>query len=250
MKAMLAEPPAPRQTEASPVAIARLAGLLYVVITIAAPFGELYVRGKLVVKGDAAATATNILAHESLYRLGGCADLLAFACDAAVALLFYALFKPAGRNASLLAAFFRLMHAVIVSVATLAYFAPLLLLQGTAYLNVFNPDQLQALALVCLRLHGQGYAIGLLFFGVHCAIVGYLVLRSTFLPRILGGLMALAGLCYLLNSFASFLAPMVARQLFPWILLPALPAELGLTLWLLVKGVNVDRWKQQAGINN
>jgi hypothetical protein len=235
-----------RIAETSPSLKARIGGGLYLIITVAAPFGELFVRGRLVVKGDAGATATNILAHESLYRLGGVADLIAFACDVAVALILYELLRPASRSVSLLAAFFRLMHAAIVAVATLTYFAPLVLLGGGPHLSVFNVEQLQALALVSLRLHGQGYNIGLLFFGFHCVLIGYLIFRSTFLPRILGVLMAIAGLCYLTNSFAVLLSPAFAGHLFPWILLPALPAELGLTLWLLVKGVNVLQWKEQA----
>jgi hypothetical protein len=184
-----------RIAEASPRFNARLAGLLYLAITIAAPFGELFVRGKLIVNRDAAATATNILAHESLY---------------------------------------------------VAYFAPLLLLGGAPHLSVFNLDQLQALALLCLSLHGQGYNLGLVFFGFHCVLVGYLIWRSTFLPRILGWLMAIAGLCYLINSFTSFLAPSLKAQIYPYVLMPAGIAELSLTAWLLVIGVNVGRWKEQA----
>lgn len=230
----------------SPRRTARIAGLLYLLITIAAPFGELFVRGKLIVKGDAAATAANISANEFLYRAGGAADLVAFAADAALALVLYELFKPAGRSISLMAAFFRLLHAAIVAVTTLTYFLPLLLLGNVAYLKVFNADQLQALSLVSLRLHGVGYNIGLVFFGIHCALIGYLIWKSTFLPRAFGLLMAVAGVCYLVNSFAAFLAPLFKAQIYPAILMPAGLAELSLTAWLLVVGVNAERWRQQA----
>lgn len=228
--------------ELSPRSTARVAGALYLLITLAAPFGELFVRGRIVVKNDAAATAANIVANESLYRLGGVANLIAFASDVAVALLFYELLKPAGRSVSLLAAFFRLMHAAVVAVATLTYFAPLLLLGGTQRLSAFNAEQLQELAYTCLRLHGQGYNIGLLFFGIHCILVGYLIVRSAFLPRLIGALMTLAGLCYLINSFASLLAPAFKAKIYPMILMPAGVAELSLMLWLLIVGVNVQRW--------
>jgi len=237
-----------KSAETSPRLRARIAGLLYLVITVAAPFGELFVRAKLVVRDDAAATATNILANQSLYRLGGVADLVAFACDVALAVLFYELLKPASRSVSLLAAFFRLMHAAVVSVATLTYFAPLLFLRGSRHLNGFSAEQLQGLTLVCIRLHGQGYNIGLLFFGIHCVLLGYLIFRSTFLPRILGPLMALAGLCYLTNSLASLLAPAFKAVIYPYILMPAGIAELSLMLWLIVVGVNVQRWKEQEGV--
>jgi hypothetical protein len=144
------------------------------------------------------------------------------------------------------AAFFRLVHAAIVAVATLTYFLPLLLLGNAPFLNVFNAEQLQALSFVSLRLHGVGYNIGLVFFGIHCALVGYLIWKSTFLPRVLGPLMALAGVCYLVNSFAAFLAPAFKAQIYPAILMPAGVAELSLTAWLLFVGVNVQRWEPQA----
>ena len=230
----------------SPLFKARIAGVLYLVIIVAAAFAEIFVRGRLVVSGDAAATATNILAHEQLYRLGGAADLIAFACDAAVALIFYELLKPVSGSLSLLAAFFRLMHVAIVAVNSVNHFAPLVLLGSAHFLTAFKTDQLQALALVSLRLHAQGYNIGLVFFGFHCLLIGYLICRSSFLPRILGALMAVAGACYLTNSFANFFSPAFAAHLYPYILLPGGVGELSLCLWLLVTGVNVQRWKEQA----
>lgn len=102
------------------------------------------------------------------------------------------------------------------------------------------------MAYTALRFHGQGYNVCLVSFGFTCLLIGYLICRSTFLPRILGVLMAIAGLCYLTNSFANFLSPAFARPLFPWILLPAFPGEFGLMLWLIVVGVNDQRWKEQA----
>jgi hypothetical protein len=233
-------------TETSPRFKARIAGVLYLIIIIAAPFAEVFVRGRLVVYGDAAATATNILAHEQLYRLAGAADLITFTCDAAVALIFYELLKPVSRSLSLFAAFFRLLYVAIVGVNTLNHFAPLVLLGGARFLSAFKTDQLQALALVSLSLHGTGYNIGLVFFGFHCLLIGYLISRSAFLPRILGVLMAIAGLCYLTNSFANLQSPPLQDYLYPYILLPSGVAELSLCLWLLVKGVNAQRWKEQA----
>jgi len=232
--------------EASPRLEARIAGVLYLIIIVAAPFGEVFVRGRLVVYGDAAATANNILAHQLLYRLAGAADLIAFACDAAVALIFYELLKPVSRSLSLFAASSRLLHVAVVAVNTLILFVPLALLQGVHLLIAFKPDQLQALALASLSLHGIGYNIGLVFFAFHCLLIGYLIFRSTFLPRILGVLMAIAGLCYLINSFDHLLSPSFAGHLYPYILLPSGVAEISLCLWLLVVGVNVQRWKEQA----
>jgi hypothetical protein len=232
--------------EMSPCLKARIAGALYLTGGLLGGFSEVFVRGRLVVSGDVAATATNILAHESFYRLGGAADLFSLACDTAVALLLYDLLKPVSRSLSLLAAFFRLTWVAPMALNSLNHFAPLVLLGGPHYLTAFKPDQLQALAYTTLRLHAQGYNICLVSFGFTCLLIGYLIYRSTFLPRILGVFMAIAGLCYLTNSFANFLSPAFARPLFPWILLPALPGEFGLMLWLIVKGVNVQRWNEQA----
>jgi len=235
-----------RIAEPSPCLKARIAGVLYLIIIIAAPFGEVFVRGRLVVYGDAAATATNILAHQLFYRLAGATDLIAFTCDAAVALIFYELLKPVSRGLSLFATSSRLLHVAVVAVNTLVLFVPLVLLQGTHLLMAFKPDQLQALALASLSLHGTGYNIGLVFFAFHCLLIGYLIFRSTFLPRILGALMAMAGLCYLINSFANLLSPPLQGYLYPYILLPSGVAEISLCLWLLAKGVNAQRWEQLA----
>jgi len=227
--------------DASPVLKARIAGVLYLVIIVTAAFAEIFVRGQLVIGGAAAATATNILAHESLYRLGGVADLINLVCDAALALLFYELFKPVGQSLSLLAAGFRLTHVAILSVATLFHFAPLILLKGKHDLSVFSAVQLQDEAQLSLSFHSLGYTICLIFFGVSCVFLGALIYRSTFLPRFLGVMMAIAGLCYVSNSFANLLSPAFASHLFPYILLPGALGEWSLTLWLLVRGVNSQR---------
>ena len=226
--------------------MARIAGLAYLIIFIAAPFAEIFVRSGAIVRGDAAATASNILASVGLWRLGFAAELVNAACDAIVAVLLYELLKPAGRTVSLLAAVFRLVLVAIAAVKTLLHIAPLHLLSGADFMGGFTPEQLQGLSYLALRLHGEAYDVALFFFGVHCLLIGWLIARATFLPRIFGWLLIVAGLCYLFNTLAGALAPEFARGLFPWILLPALPAEGGLTLWLLIMGVNTDKWREQA----
>src|SRR5262245_24709665 len=231
---------------ASPRLKARIAGALWLIIIVAASFAEFFVRGRTVVDGDAAATATNILAHEPLYRLGAAAVLIYLLCDTAVALILYELLKPVNRSLSLLASFFRLAMVAILGANLLNLFAPLVLLKGTPSLTVFKADQLQALALVSLKLYEQVFWIAMLFFGFHCLLIGYLIYRSTFLPRIVGALMVVAGLCYLTHSFANVLSPALAVPLFTYLMPLVLPGELSLTLWLLAIGVNVQRWKDQA----
>jgi hypothetical protein len=226
---------------------ARSCGVLYLYIFVAGSFAELFVRSKLVVSGDAGATAANVMNSESLFRLGFSGELLHLACDVAVAMLLYALLRPVDRNIALLAAFMRLACALILATASLSHFAALRLLGGSQYLETFQPEQLHSLALLAMNLHGDGYAIGLVFFGFACFALGYLIFRSGYLPRTIGVLMAVAGACYLINSFAHFLHPATGAALFnAGILLPCFVAELSLTLWLLIRGVNVTKWEERA----
>jgi hypothetical protein len=229
-----------RIAEVSPRFRARIAGVFYLLVFLLGGFA-LFASGRLVVSGDAAATATNILAHEPLFRLGWAFNLITTACYIAVTALFYDLFKPVNRSLSLLAAFFSLVGCAIYALSSLFDLAPLVVLGGAQYLSVFKVEQLQALALMFLKLYGQGFNISLVFFGFYCPLIGYLIFRSAFLPRILGVLMAFAGLGYL-----TFLAPPLANYLSPYILAPGIIGEGALTLWLLVMGVNEQRWKEQA----
>jgi hypothetical protein len=143
----------------------------------------------------------------------------------------------------LLAAVFRLMLVAVMAVDPLNYFAPVVLLGGAHFLTAFKADQLQALALVSQTLYTHGYNISLVFFGFHCLLIGYLIYRSTFLPRIIGVLLAIRGPCYAANSLGTFLSPGFAA---PYFLMPAALGELSLTLWLLVIGVNVSKWEENA----
>ena len=225
---------------------ARTAGFLYLVISVAALFGEVFVRGKLVAFSDARMTTANILAHEQLYRAGGAADLLAFACDAVVAILLYQLLRPVNRSLAILAASLRLLHAAIASVNTVNYLAPLVVLGTPAYAAAFTSEQLQSLVMWFLRLHGAGYNIALIFFGLHCVCLGYLFMRSWFFPKVLGASVAVAGACYLINSFSSIVFPALKSHIYPYILIPAGLAEWALALWLLIVGLNTRRWNEQA----
>lgn len=208
-------------------------------------FAEVFVRGTLVVRDDAAATATNILAHEPLYRFGLAADLIMIACYITVTLFFYGLFKPVGRSLSLLAAFFSLVGIAVLAANSLNHLAPLVFLGGAHYLSAFETTQLQALALISLKMHARGYSIAGVFFGVYCLMIGYLIFRSGFLPRILGVLMAIGGLSYLTDSFVIFLLPTLAARLPDTTVLGGI-AELSLCLWLIVMGVNAPKWEEKA----
>jgi len=229
-----------RIAAASPSPSARITGVVYLLYFVMAVLGDFFLKG-LVVDGDAAATANNLLAHQSLYRLGLATGLIATACYVAVTALFYVLFKPVSGSLSLVAAFFSLVGCALLAFGSLFQLAPLVVLGGSPYLSAFKVDQLRALALLFLDLNTQAGYICVVFFGVYCVLIGYLILKSNFLPRILGALMALAGLGWL-----TFLSPPFANHLSPYNLVLGFVAELLLMLWLLVMGVNLQRWQEQS----
>jgi hypothetical protein len=234
-----------RTKDHSPRATARIAGFLYLLIIVGALFIPFAIVPSGMMRGDAALpTVAHILAARQLYALAGIAQAILGACDIAVALILYELLKPVGRSLALLAAFFRLVFVAIANANLLNHFAPLLLLSGD--FGAFTPEQLQALAGMFLRLRTIGLDIALVFFGFHCVILGYLLFRSTFFPRILGLLMAIGGVGYIANIFASVLPFDVAARLFPYVMLPAGVAELSLSLWLVVVGVNAAKWRSRA----
>jgi hypothetical protein len=215
--------------------IARIAGVLILLTAVLAPFSLIYVPSTLVVPGDAATTASNIVASEGLFRLGMVSDALVFLLEIAIVALLYVLLKPVNPTLSLVAAFSRLAMAVIQGINLLNYFFALLLLSGAGYLTVFSPDQLQALALLFLNAHEQVALIWGLFFGFHLLVLGYLVYRSGYLPRILGVVLVVTALCYLTQSFGNMLLPQY-KAIFAAIGFLAI-IELAFPLWLLIKGV-------------
>jgi hypothetical protein len=233
--------------DTSPRLEARIAGLLYLLNIAAGAFIYGFVRTSMIAPGDASTTAVNILKHELVYRLGFVAGLIPVLCNVPLALIFYDLFKVVNKSISALVAFFTLVATAIEAVNLLNYFIPLILLNDSNYVSAFKAQQLQAFAYMSLVLHAIGFNLALVFFAFYDLLIGYLIFKSTFLPRIVGVLMVIGGLCYLANSFATFLSPGFAAHLVPYIQLPSGVAELSLCLWLLIAGVNVPSWKQAAG---
>ena len=230
----------------SPRRWARVAGGLYLIVIVGGFFAVGFVPAAIVVPGDAATTARNIAGQELLYRSGLVAHIVILACNIPLAVIFYDLFKVVNRKVALFVAFFTLVGTAIEGAGLLNQFTPLILLDGGGYAKVFNAEQTQALVSMNLDLQAISFNIALVFFGFYCLSIGYVVFRSTFLPRVVGVLMAIGGLCYLTNSFANFLSPSFAARLFPYIQLPSGVAELSLTLSLIVIGVNAQRWREQA----
>ncbi len=218
---------------------ARIAGIFYLIIILGALFTQVFVRSGIIVPGNSTATANNILSSEFLFRVGFAIDLVVFLSDIAVAVIFYILLKSVNKTLAMIAASARLIMAAISGINLLNYFAPIILLSGADYLNVFETDQLNALATMFLKMHSYGYHIALIFFGIHCLVLGYLLFKSENFPKTLGILMVIASIGYLVNSFSAVLFPGFAVHLFPYILLPAFIAELSLCFWLLIVGQRV-----------
>jgi hypothetical protein len=225
------------RTPDSPPGLPRITGILYLVIIILGLFGELVVRGTLAVPGDPAATAARITEFELLFRLGFTGELIAFLSDVAVAVLLYVLLRPVGKTLSMAAAAFRLTGTAVYGVNLLNQMAVLLLLGGGGYGSSFGVGQIHALAGFFMDLHGLGYDLGLVFFGVHCVLLGYLLLRWAKAPGALGVLMVLAGMGYLVGSLTAFMFPAYSEAV-AWVYAAPLIGELAFSVWLLAKGPN------------
>jgi len=228
----------------SPRLKARIAGVCYLITIGAGAFDHLFVSGRLIVPGDATATANSILASASLYRLAFAVDMIPV--YAVVTVLFYQLFKPVNASLSLLAAFSSLLGGAVGSGIGVFQLAPLVVLGDTASVRGFGIEQQQALAMVFLKLHESGFTISLMFFGFYCFLLGWLIIGSTFLPRVVGVLLAIGGVAYMTYSFADFVSPHLAARFASWPLLLGTLGEVVLTLWLLVVGLNASKWREQA----
>jgi hypothetical protein len=232
--------------EIAPQRYARIGGMAYLVIIIAGLIGEMFIRNPNIVSGNAEATANHILANRQLWRLGIAGDLVMHICDVVLMVVLYVLLRPVNRNLALMSVLFNLIQTAVLVANKLNLLMPLFFLGGDAYLKVFNAEQLHALTYLSVKAHSYGFGIGLIFFGCECLVVGYLIYRSGYFPKLIGILMEIAGLSYLANSFILILAPSLANEAFPLLLALAFPAELSLCLWLLIKGVNLEKWKMKA----
>lgn len=231
-----------RTVRTSPQLYFRIGGALYLALILLGAYLQV-VMGQVVVSGDAAATAVNLSAMESSWRMGIALEFAALMCVTALAMIYFVMLRPVSRELNLFATFLRLVGITVEAVATLSLLEALFPLNGATYLKAFTPAQLQVTAYLAIRSHAHGYALALLFFGFCFLFHGYLIWRSGFLPRVLGIFIQIAGLAYLTNSFALFVAPAFQSKIFPGILVPAFLAETSLCLWLLIKGVDVEKWR-------
>jgi hypothetical protein len=230
------------QLGTSPRFTARVAGIFQLLAAITATYGQKFVLGSLTVSGNAAATAAKILEHERLFWLGFASSIIGVVFHLAWALLLYNLFKIVNRRVSLLAVFVMLVVCAILALTSILYAAPLLVLNAGTSLNAFTAEQVDALAYLFIQLNGNAFNTQLVFFGLWCLLIGFLIFRSTFMPRVLGVLLAIAGLGWMI-----YLMPPVAARLFiPYIAAASALGEIPLELWLIIFAVNPQRWYEQA----
>jgi hypothetical protein len=229
-----------RSTEASVRLKARIAGVAELLEGLTSASGQVFILGKFIVSGNAAATAANILARPGLYWLGFGASLVAVGFHIVWALFFYQLFKPVNRSVSQLALSFMLVGCALQALTSLLQIAPLLVLQSGSVFSAFTPAQLQAFAYILLKLNAEAFNVYLVFFGAWCVLAGYLIFRSGFLPRVLGALLVVDGLGWMI-----YLCAPLAYRLFPFIAAASGIAEVPLP-WFLMFGLNVRRWRERA----
>lgn len=225
--------------------MARSAAALYLLIAIVAGFTYFYVPSQLITPGDAAATANNIRESGSLFRLGIGGELIIFLSEIVLSVLLYVILRPVSKTLSLIAAVSRLAMTAIHGLNLLNHLIALLLLSGTAYLTVFEPAQLNAFAMLFLDAHGIGYTIGIVFFALSTCTLGTLIFKSGYLPKALGALFLVASLGYFIDSFSLLLNPNYKDT--PAVIAMTIAiAEIAFPLWLLIKGVNTDKWEKRA----
>lgn len=232
--------------ERTPQSYARVCGLIYLAIIGLGMFGELYVRGTLVASGDPATTAANIAAHGLLWRAGVAGDLLMHVLDVPTIIIFYLLLRPVNHALALISTALNLVQSAVLALNKLTLLTPLLVAPYVNHPGGFSAEQWHSLSYLAIHLHTYGFAIGLIFFGFTCLIRGYLLYQSSYFPAPLGILVVLAGLSYVLNSYALIVSPALAQALLPAILIPPFIGELSLALWLLINGVNLPRWQQKV----
>lgn len=235
-----------QSVEVSPQRYARIGGLLYLAIIVLGAFAEGFATNKLVVAGDAATTAHNILGSPELWRFSVAGDLVVAICAVPLLWIEYLLLRPVSEQLVLLAVLFNLVSLAVEAISKLFLLLAVPTLENLDYLRGFKPQQLQILANLALKSHDIAFNIALIFFGFTCLVNCYLIFRSGYLPKLIGILMQLAGLSYLAACFAALFAPKFADLITPAVLILPLIGESSFCLWLLIKGVTIAKWNERV----
>ena len=218
---------------------AMVAGVGYVALFVLAIFANFLVREGLIVGGDAAQTAANVLESEGLFRWGMVSFLAIFVIDVVVAWALYVLFRSASQELSLVTAWFRIVYTVFLGVAVIFFYQGLQLLSGSEFLTVFDTGQLEAQALMAFDSFNSTWLIGLLTFGVHLILLGRLLIKSNQGPRLLGLVLIVAGAAYVTDTVAHTVLSNYADYegiLLAIVAVPSILAEGWMALWLLLRG--------------
>ena len=227
----------------SPLVLARIVGIVSLIGIVAGAFDIGYVRDALIVPGDAAATIHNIASHEALFRLGFAAHLVLLLCNVPDEVISFILFRRVNGVVAGIAMCCGLVGTAIEGLDMVNAYVPLKLAAEGGAMAAFSPQQLQALSYLSLQLQDTGLLISFVFYGIDEIAAGYLIFRSGFLPRLIGLLLGLSGLCYFADGFISFVSPSLQARLLPYLLFPCLPGEGSLALWLTIVGLNVAKWR-------
>lgn len=232
----------------SPETTARLAGALWLIVIVVS-IASIVAAPSVNTSGSPAETAASVLAAETSYRLAFALLFVGSLCYLGVTVLIYELLRPVNKSVALFGAFASLAGLTIGAASAVNELGALALLKEASNAAPAAANQLQTIAQVLLR-DGPEFKVSMVFFGCHVASTGYLILRSTFLPRIIGGVLVAGGSSYIITSFASFVAPAVGARLSPLVIPIAILGEGSLTLWLLFKGVNVSAWQRLSALNH
>ncbi|MCB0699772.1 MAG: DUF4386 domain-containing protein [Chitinophagaceae bacterium] len=220
--------------------LARTAGLLYLLIIACGLFAGV-VRQQVLVPGDAASTAQNILQSEGLFRMSFIADMIMALCDVSIGVVFYLLLKQVSKGLAMLAAFLRLAQTAIIGLNLLHHFSAIIWLNNPIYMETMGADAVYAQVMNALELHNYGYLISGVFFGVSCLVLGRLFIKSPLFPTTFGYMLLIAGSGYLFNCYTNFAAPSLNSISEPVMLAVSITTELALCIWLLIKGVKTQK---------
>ena len=229
--------------EINPQVYARVGGVAYLIMIALGAFQEAFVRGRIVVNGNAAATFANLQKMETLWRAGIAMEMLMAILTIILSVVLYVLTKPVNKELALLGLLFGSVAIAVETAYSIQLVEALFPLGTNAYLTAFTPAQLQAMAALAIKAHAFGFGIALLLFGPFFFVTGYLIFRSGYFPKPLGVLYQLAGLAYMFNSFALVLAPQFAGRAFMIMVAPAFIGETSFAVWLLLKGVRIEKWR-------